>query len=129
MIQPAYYLGIYWVLFAVRVLLFSNGLTDENTLVYWFQSKTFTIDLRLKDPISTPVLERQGWVGDTIWDAQNQLLSWNVSSNYQNHVQWPEPAKLYSIGNAILEFSPSHAYVEDWRPTSYPWAISWPTFI
>ncbi len=110
-VLPRYLLGA----FRRKSITFSNGLTDENTLVYWFQSKTFTIDLRLKDPISTPVLERQGWVGDTIWDAQNQLLSWNVSSNYQNHVQWPEPAKLYSIGNAILEFSPSHAYVEDWR--------------
>lgn len=108
---PQYLLGA----FRRKSITFANGLTDENTLVYWFQSKTFTIDLRLKDPRSTPVLERQGWVGDTLWDAQNQLLSWHLSSNYQNHVQWPEPAKLYSIGNAILEFSPSHAYVEDWR--------------
>jgi len=36
-------------------------------------------------------------------------------ANYQNHVQWPEPAKLHAIGNCILEFSPSHVYVEDWR--------------
>lgn len=108
---PQYLLGA----FRRKSITFANGLTDENTLVYWFQSKTFTIDLRLKDSQSTPVLERQGWVGDTLWDAQNQLLSWRLSSNYQIHVQWPEPAKLYSIGNAILEFSPSHAYVEDWR--------------
>jgi len=36
-------------------------------------------------------------------------------ANYQNHVQWPEPAKLHAIGNCILEFSPSNVYVEDWR--------------
>ncbi|MDN5490344.1 MAG: hypothetical protein L0G57_08300, partial [Acinetobacter sp.] len=94
---PQYLLGA----FRRKSITFANGLTDENSLVYWFQSKTFTIDLRLKDPRLTPVLERQGWVGDTLWDAQNQLLSWHLSSNYQNHVQWPEPAKLYSIGNAI----------------------------
>ena len=30
--------------------------------------------------------------------------------------QWPEPpATLHSIGSCILEFSPSNAYVEDWR--------------
>ena len=68
---PQYLLGA----FRRKSITFANGLTDENTLVYWFQSKTFTIDLRLKDPRSTPVLERQGWVGDTLWDAQNQLLS------------------------------------------------------
>ena len=36
-------------------------------------------------------------------------------ANYQNHVQWPEPASLHAIGNCILEFSPSNVYVEDWR--------------
>ena len=92
-VLPRYLLGA----FRRKSITFSNGLTDENTLVYWFQSKTFTIDLRLKDPISTPVLERQGWVGDTIWDAQNQLLSWNVSSNYQNHVQWPNPQNCIQL--------------------------------
>lgn len=101
--------------FRRKSITFANGLTDEDTIVYWFQSKTFTIDLRLKNQNSPPFLERQGWVGNTLWDEQQQLLSWEVTSNYQNHIQWPEPAKLYSIGNAIFEFSPSHAYVEDWR--------------
>lgn len=108
---PEYLLGA----FRRKSISFANGLTDETTLVYWFQSKSFTIDLRLKSQNATPVLERQGWVGNTLWDEQQQLLSWQITSNYQNHVQWPEPAKLYAIGNAILEFSPSHAYVEDWR--------------
>ncbi|MFW1801091.1 hypothetical protein ACG9YX_13805 [Acinetobacter nematophilus] len=108
---PEYLLGA----FRRKSISFANGLTDETTLVYWFQSKSFTIDLRLKSQYSTPVLERQGWVGNTLWDEQQQLLSWQITSNYQNHVQWPEPAKLYAIGNAILEFSPSRAYVEDWR--------------
>ncbi|MCX5468566.1 hypothetical protein [Acinetobacter nematophilus] len=108
---PDYLLGA----FRRKSISFANGLTDETTLVYWFQSKSFTIDLRLKSQNSTPVLERQGWVGNTLWNEQQQLLSWQITSNYQNHVQWPEPAKLYAIGNAILEFSPSRAYVEDWR--------------
>lgn len=108
---PSYLLGA----FRRKSISFSNGLTDEKTIVYWFQSKSFTIDLRLKHPNATPILERQGWISDTIWDEQEQLLSWNLSSNYQNHVQWPEPAKLHAIGNAIFEFSPSYTYVEDWR--------------
>jgi len=103
--------------FRRKSISFFNGLTDENTIVYWFQSRSFTIDLRLKSQTGTAVQERQGWIGNTLWDSASQLLSWEVKdyANYQNHVQWPEPAKLHAIGNCILEFSPSHVYVEDWR--------------
>ncbi len=108
---PTYLMGA----FRRKSISFYNGLTDENTIVYWFQSKSFTIDLRLKSTTDTPITERQAWVGYTHWDAQNASLSWELSSNYQNHTQWPEPATLHTIGNCILEFSPSNAYVEDWR--------------
>lgn len=103
--------------FRRKSISFCNGVTDEKTIVYWFQSKSFTIDLRLKDVTQTPILQRQGWLGQTHWDSQQQLLSWQVEphANYQNHIQWPEPATLHCIGNCILEFSPSNAYVEDWR--------------
>lgn len=110
---PSYLYGA----FRRKSISFFNGLTDENTIVYWFQSRSFTIDLRLKHRTETPAHERQGWIGHTLWDAEKALLSWQVAdaSNYQNHVQWPEPAKLHAIGNCILEFSPSNVYVEDWR--------------
>ena len=103
--------------FRRKSISFFNGETDEKTIVYWFQSTSFTIDLRLKDVTQTPILQRQGWLGQTLWDEADQLLSWQVEAhaNYQNHIQWPEPAKLHYIGNCILEFSPSNAYVEDWR--------------
>jgi hypothetical protein len=103
--------------FRRKSISFFNGATDEKTIVYWFQSASFTIDLRLKDSKNTPILQRQGWIGETLWDTEQQLLSWQLAAhaNYQNHIQWPEPAKLHCIGNCILEFSPSNAYVEDWR--------------
>lgn len=103
--------------FRRKSISFYNGLTDKNTIVYWFQSRSFTIDLRLKSQTGTAVQERQGWIGNTLWDSASQLLSWEVKdyANYQNYVQWPEPAKLHAIGNCILEFSPSNVYVEDWR--------------
>lgn len=107
--------------FRRKSISFSNGLTDEKTIVYWFQSRTFTIDIRLKSRENTPVNERQGWIGNTVWDDKEQLLSWEVDaeSNYQNHVQWPELAELHAVGNSILEFSPSNVYVEDWRQQAY----------
>jgi len=115
--QPEIIPGFLYGAFRRKSISFYNGLTDENTVVYWFQSRSFTIDLRLKSQIETAVQERQGWIGNTIWDSTNQLLSWEVKdyANYQNHVQWPEPARLHAIGNCILEFSPSNVYVEDWR--------------
>ena len=111
---PRYLMGS----FRRKNISFYNGLSDEKTIVYWFQSKSFSIDLRLSDPTQTPVSERQGWVGDTLWDDKNELLSWNIHESYQPRIQWPEPAKLFPIGNCILEFAPSGAYVEDWRQQS-----------
>ncbi|MBF4521215.1 hypothetical protein IS511_08545 [Acinetobacter towneri] len=115
--QPEIIPGFLYGAFRRKSINFYNGLTDENTVVYWFQSRSFTIDLRLKSQTGTAVQQRQGWIGNTLWDNDNQLLSWDVKdyANYQNHVQWPEPAKLHAIGNCILEFSPSNVYVEDWR--------------
>ncbi len=115
--QPEIIPNFLYGAFRRKSISFFNGLTDENTIVYWFQSRSFTIDLRLKSQTGTAVQERQGWIGNTLWDSASQLLSWEVKdyANYQNHVQWPEPAKLHAIGNCILEFSPSNVYVEDWR--------------
>ncbi len=59
----------YMVLSGAKVSVSLNGLTDENTIVYWFQSRSFTIDLRLKSQKHTPSTDRQGWIGNTLWDA------------------------------------------------------------
>ena len=101
--------------FRRKSITFANGLTDETTAVYWFQSRSFTIDLRLPDGAATGVTERQGWVGDTLWDHDSQQLSWHTATSYQPRNQWPEPARLHFIGNSVIEFAPSGAYVEDWR--------------
>lgn len=101
--------------FRRRSITFCTGETDEQTLVYWFQSRTFTIDLRLPDGAATPVEERQGWIGDTLWDEREQEMRWRVSQSYQPRNQWPEPASFRFIGNSVIEFAPSGAYVEDWR--------------
>lgn len=104
--------------FRRKGITFCTGVTDERTLVHWFQSRTFTIDLRLPDGAATPVADRQGWIGDTLWDENRQQMSWRVSRSYQPGNQWPEPAEFRFIGNSVLEFAPSGAYVEDWRQQS-----------
>lgn len=104
--------------FRRKSISFCTGVTDETTIVYWFQSKSFSIDLRLSEGLATPLMERQGWVGDTSWEEATSLLSWRIERSYQPRNQWPEPARLSFIGNCILEFAPSGAYVEDWRQKS-----------
>lgn len=104
--------------FRRKSITFCNGLTDETTVVYWFQSRSFTLDLRLPNGAATSVPDRQGWVGDTRWDDAARQLSWSINRSYQPRNQWPEAAALRFIGNSILEFAPSGAYVEDWRQQS-----------
>lgn len=111
---PAHLLGA----FRRKSITFCSGVTDERTIVYWFQSRRFTIDLRLPDAAATPLTDRQGWIGDTLWDAARRRLSWRIERSYQPRDQWPEPAELRFIGNSVLEFAPSGAYVEDWRQQS-----------
>ncbi|MEH3098755.1 hypothetical protein [Sphingomonas adhaesiva] len=108
---PAHLLGA----FRRHAITFCNGLTDTVTRVFWFQSRTFTIDLRLPDGAATPVDQRQGWIGDTLWDAAAGEMSWRIPASYQPHDQWPEAARLLPIGNSVIEIAPSGAYVEDWR--------------
>lgn len=101
--------------FRRKTITFCTGETDEATLVFWFQSASFTIDLRLSHGNRTPLAMRQGWIGDTLWDRASERMSWMVDRSYQPQEIWPEPAELRFIGNSVLEFAPSGAYVEDWR--------------
>ncbi|ROQ21393.1 hypothetical protein EDC38_2017 [Marinimicrobium koreense] len=119
-----------WMLgcFRRRCISFASGESDNQTIVYWFQSRNTTIDLRL------PVAEQQvpakalneyspaelrritdyeGWEARSQWDGE--LMSWFDETALQTHNRWPEPAELKRIGNCMIEFAPSGAYVEDWR--------------
>ncbi|MGE8496354.1 MAG: hypothetical protein ACN6O6_02520 [Pseudomonas sp.] len=118
-----------WMLghFRRRTISFADGRSDERTQVHWLQSRTFTIDLRLPAGPALParaleaydaqalrsLANHEGWAADSLW-ADN-LLSWQGGVSLQLHNRWPEPAQLQRIGNCMIEFAPSGAYVEDWR--------------
>ena len=111
-----------WMLgaFRRRSISFSDGLTDIDTRVYWLQSRNLTIDLRLpahfkpsSHPDASDPLNFEGWYAETRWSEE--LLSWENGTSYQLNNRWPEPAQLKRIGNCMIEFAPSGAYVEDWR--------------
>ncbi|WP_304639559.1 hypothetical protein [Pseudomonas sp.] len=119
-----------WMLgfFKRRSISFANGATDSTTHVCWLQSRNFTIDLRLPLAEHQPPLRswaeysvdelavlanHEGWEALSEWDGET--LAWHGETSLQLHNRWPEPAVLHRIGNCMIEFAPSGAYVEDWR--------------
>ncbi|MCY1409989.1 hypothetical protein D3C76_415350 [compost metagenome] len=119
-----------WMLgyFKRRSISFANGETDVRTHVCWLQSRNFTIDLRLpladqqapakalaeySEQELRTLANYEGWEALSDWDGQ--ALSWHSDTSLQLHNRWPEPALLQRIGNCMIEFAPSGAYVEDWR--------------
>lgn len=119
--------------FKRRSISFANGLTDTKTHVFWLQGRNLTIDLRLPievDQVNVDQIQRhtlhdltaeelsqlanyEGWSANTKW--KNNQLSWSGGTSFQIHNRWPEPAILSRVGDCMMEFSPSNAYVEDWR--------------
>lgn len=119
-----------WMLgyFKRKSISFANGQTDSSTHVCWFQSRHFTIDLRLPLAQAQPparswseysadelqvLANYEGWEALSDWDGQR--LCWHSETALQLHNRWPEPALLQRVGNCMIEFAPSNAYVEDWR--------------
>jgi hypothetical protein len=120
-----------WLLgcFRRHSIMFSNGLADTKTQVYWLQSRNFTIDIRL--PINAELLaakplvnyteqellqlaDYEGFSANTVWSSE--MLSWqDADAALQIHNRWTEPATLKRVGNCMIEFCPSDAYIEDWR--------------
>lgn len=112
-----------------HIIAFADGSSDVDTQVFWLQSRNFSIDLRLPraDALVTGdapwasrssaqlqvLANHEGWVAQSRWDGEQ--LRWTDSTALQLEDRWPEPAPLRRVGNCMIEFAPSGAYVEDWR--------------
>lgn len=120
-----------WTLgsFRRRSITFFNGSTDSETQVYWLQTNNLTFDLRLSPArarwAEQPLLARcsaaelaalceaEGGLAHTLWDGRS--MQWHEWTSFQTHAKWPEPGLLQRVGDCLIEFAPSGAYVEDWR--------------
>jgi hypothetical protein len=120
-----------WTLgcFRRRCITFFNGAEDVDTTVLWLQSHGLSADFR-RAP-GTPALRDERALADLPLDVllalarvegglahtghDGRLMSWSDWSSFQTHAKWPEPGRLERIGNCLVEFAPSGAYVEDWR--------------
>jgi hypothetical protein len=101
-----------WTLgcFRRRSITYFTGEEDAGTQVIWLQSRGLTFDLRV-NPRRRDLAE--GGLAATRWDGS--LMSWSDWISFQPHGRWPEPGKLTRVGDCLVEFAPSGAYVEDWR--------------
>jgi hypothetical protein len=131
---PAWTLGC----FRRRSITFFNGDSDDATLVLWLQSRGLTCDLRLAPDRPKPhsrealtdlsvaelmrVAEAEGGISPTRFEAAavsgvelSGTMHWPDWTAFQLHDKWPEPGELRRVGDCLLEYAPSGAYVEDWR--------------
>lgn len=122
---PEWLMGLY----RRHIIAFADGTSDTETQVFWLQSRNFSIDLRMPrqaDQVPQAKLlaaythqelavlaQYEGWVAQSVWDGEQ--LVWRDPIAFQLHDRWPEPAPLRRVGNCMVEFAPSGAYVEDWR--------------
>jgi hypothetical protein len=119
-----------WLLgcFRRRSITFYTGSTDATTQVFWLQSRGLSADLRIAPDRPSPrrrasldcyssaelemLAEVEGGVASTAWDGE--IMRWSGWTAFQVHEKWPEPAQLRRVGDRMIEFAPSGAYVEDW---------------
>jgi hypothetical protein len=129
-----------WTLgcFRRRSITFFNGDADDSTLVLWLQSRGLTCDLRLaadhprptsREALSdmsiaelTRLAEAEGGVSPTRFEPTpgtgvelSGTMHWTDWTAFQIHAKWPEPGNLRRVGDCLMEYAPSGAYVEDWR--------------
>lgn len=129
-----------WTLgcFKRRSITYFNGDCDDRTLVLWLQSRGLTGDLRLAADRPRPksrealaelsldeltrLAQVEGGVSPTRFEPAvgggvqlSGTMHWPDWTAFQLHDKWPEPGELRRVGDSLIEFAPSGAYVEDWR--------------
>jgi hypothetical protein len=120
-----------WALGCVqrRSITFATGIEDTQTRVFWVQAHGMTGDIRIHPgrphigaETSLATLDREtlsrlasieGGVATTSWSAP--VMSWADWIGFQPYDKYPEPGVMHRIGDCMIEFAPSGAYVEDWR--------------
>lgn len=98
--------------FRRRSITYFTGETDTETQVYWLQSGRLCADFRFGLPGHV-----EAGVAHATWDGQQ--MRWSHWTALEDRDKWPEPADLRRVGNSLIEFAPSGAYVEDWRLQSH----------
>jgi hypothetical protein len=120
-----------WALGCVRrrSITMATGVEDTWTRVFWVQAHGMTGDIRIhpaRPQIAADThlasLDREtlsllasveGGIATTSWNEP--VMSWAGWIGFQPYDKYPEPGLMRRIGDCMIEFAPSGAYVEDWR--------------
>jgi hypothetical protein len=120
-----------WALGCVRrrSITFGTGVEDAQTRVFWVQAHGMTGDLRIHPArpslpagADLATLDREtlsllasveGGVATTSWSEP--IMSWADWVGFQPYDKYLEPGIMRRVGDCMVEFAPSGAYVEDWR--------------
>jgi hypothetical protein len=120
-----------WALGCVRrrSITMATAVEDSVTRVFWVQAHGMTGDIRIhparpRIAAATDLakLDREtlsllasveGGVATTSWNEP--VMSWADWIGFQPYDKYPEPGIMRRIGDCMIEFAPSGAYVEDWR--------------
>jgi hypothetical protein len=113
-----------WLLgcFQRRSITFYTGACDTTTRVYWLQARGLSADFRVQPSEShsdfawsqkDQIGNFEGGIGRTAWSGHT--MKWFGWTSFQLHDKWCEPGVLKRVGDCVIEFAPSGAYVEDWR--------------
>jgi hypothetical protein len=96
---PPYYEGLW----RRRIIRRSNGISDNTTSVWWFQSESFHIDLRI--PVNATPQQKTGFAGVTLFKEESednegkglkQILTW--------HPEIAFPAISDEVDSGYMEF-------------------------
>jgi hypothetical protein len=120
-----------WALGCVRrrSITFATGLEDRETRVFWAQAHGMTGDIRIHPARPAIAMDTkissldhetlirlasvEGGVAATSWNEP--VMSWANWVGFQPYDKYPEPGIMRRVGDCMVEFAPSGAYVEDWR--------------
>jgi hypothetical protein len=124
-VAPDWLRGPFWR----KSITYYTGAVDLQTQVLWLQSLGLSADFRFPpdrvrrkgrsalDEFSFDDLLRltanEGGLARTHWNGSN--MTWFDWEAFQTHDKWAEPGELRRVGDCVIEFAPSAAYVEDWR--------------
>jgi hypothetical protein len=129
---PAWALGC----FRRRSITYFDAFADTATQVLWLQSWGLTFDLRLAaarprvadsgalaaapPDDAVALAEAEGGIARTSAEVLPGVpcqgrFSWHDWDSVQPYAKWPEPGVCRRVGDCLIEFAPSGAYVEDWR--------------
>lgn len=103
---PQRYVGLWR-----RRLLEAPGLHDDRSEVYWLQTPTLYVDLRISSDASSTAV--QGFAGAL--QVEDNILTWHRWVDLMPAQPWPDVGRMEGAGDVLEEFGVYQPYREIWE--------------